>query len=330
MSFSNRVDQGYLSFAKGLVTEYNPLAAPEGTTSDELNMDIDTNGMVRIRRNPLEEVTDFRAGISTGKIVAAEHWERFDRFVYVLEMSNSTSSDVQTLNIVITPKDGLPVTEFLLPVDVVKAIYVEPDIKFVRDLCVIVAGGLPYVMMREPDGRYTVLNISIQIRDFKLLDDTFRISQRPGTINIEHRYNLLNSGWYQDRKVKNETKSVIDPIGFFHSVRNQYPSNADIPYLGDITDSDGDLVFDPSTFDNIDTGSTEAPRGHYIYSIRDIDRQSRHEGKGNDGSLEGSVIAIVEDGEVPGTGQPPDPGDPYVPPSSGYCDPLTGICRQEP
>lgn len=324
MSFSNRVDQGYLSFAKGLVTEYNPLAAPEGTTFDELNMDIDTDGLVRVRRNPMETVASFITGPSPSRIVSAAHWLRYDKFVLVLERFSSLPAGEQSLHIVITNKTGSPV-ELNFPINVKEEVYVEPDIKFIRDLCVIVVGGLPVVIAREPSGEYTMYNVNIQIRDFKLLEDGSRISQRPVSNNTEHLYNILNAGWYQHRRIKDTGKPVSDPIVFFNSVRSEYPSNADIPYLGDITDSDGDLVFDPASFDNINLGSTEAPRGHYIYSIRDIDRPARVTDKNNDGSLDGSLTAILEDGEVPGTGSPPDPNDPYEPPI-WYCDPVTGNC----
>lgn len=329
MSFSNRVDQGYLSFARGLVTEYNPLAAPEGTTSDELNMDIDTDGLVRVRRNPMEAVASFSTGPSPSRIVSAAHWLRYDKFVLVLERFSSLPAGEQSLHIVITDKIGSPV-ELNFPINVKEEVYVEPDIKFIRDLCVIVVGGLPVVIAREASGEYTMYNVNVQIRDFKLLEDGSRISQRPASNTTEHLYNILNAGWYQHRRVKDTGKPVSDPIVFFESVRNEYPSNADIPYLGDITDSDGDLVFDPASFDNINLGSTEAPRGHYIYSIRDIDRPSRVTNKNNDGSLEGAVTAILEEGEVPGTGSPPDPNDPFVPPNSGYCDPVSGICTEIP
>lgn len=329
MSFSNRVDQGYLSFAKGLVTEYNPLSAPEGTTFDELNMDVDTNGLVRVRRNPMQTVASFSTGPSPCRIVSAEHWKRYDKFVYVLERFSSSSAGVQSVHIVVTNKTGSPV-ELNFPIDVPVEVYVEPDIKFVRDLCIIVVGGLPIVLMREASGNYSALNVNIQIRDFKLIEDGSRISQRPTTNNTEHVYNILNAGWYQHRKVKDAGKPVSDPIVFFESIRSEYPSNADIPYLGDITDGDGDLVFDPASFDNIDTGSTEAPRGHYIFSIRNIDRPSRVTTKTNDGSLEGSVVPILEDGDIPGTGLPPNPDTPYVPPDGGWCDPITGICNEVP
>lgn len=329
MSFSNRVDQGYLSFAKGLVTEFNPLAPPEGTTSDELNMDIDTNGMTRVRRKPVNEISRQTQSGFRGSVVFSSYWEHLDRVLAIFKYDTPLVAGETTLSILVFNPNVTDSIEITVPVQVADEVYVTPSVSYARGRAVIILGGLPLVLEKSATS-YNLYNVNILVRDFKLLNDGLRISQRPAALTDLHQYNLYNAGWYQHRKVQDTGKPVSDPVLFFNTKRSQYPSNADISYLGDVTDTDGELVFEPSSYDNIDTGSTEAPRGHYIYSIRDIDRESRRLNKDRDGSDASSLVAIIEDGDDPVTGDPPVPDNPWIPPEQGWCDPVTGLCWNIP
>ena len=330
MSYSQSVDQGYLSFARGLVTEYNPLQAPEGTTSDELNMDVDMEGMVRVRREPFLENSRHNISGVRGRLVVSEHWNDIGRNIFLLELEEDPlEPDKVRLSVVVTPDDGSNGVDITISVEVDKQVYVQPTISFTRKRAVIIVGGLPLILEKGATS-YNLYNVNILVRDFKLLDGGINITQRPSTMPSGHLYNLYNAGWWQHRKLDSGGKPVGDPVNHFHTVRGVYPSNADVSYLGDTTDADGDLVFTPTTYDNIDIGSTEAPRGHYIFSIRNIDRQSRVTNKNNDGSGIGSLISVVDDGADPETGDPIDPGTPWEPPGSGWCDPDTGVCTDIP
>ena len=78
MSFSQKVDQGYLSFARGLVTEINPLSTPEdlqGTTSDELNMIVDTDGMIRVRRDGFSIIPGLENEVQ-GTVLDVRYWRK--------------------------------------------------------------------------------------------------------------------------------------------------------------------------------------------------------------------------------------------------------------
>jgi hypothetical protein len=327
MSYGQKVEQGYLNFIKGLVTEINPLNAPEGTTSDELNMDLDTEGMVRIRRKPLAAQSSHTStAISNGKLVLSSCWEDIDKLLVVVEVDGVSTV---TLFIMVID-DGSDTIDYVFSLEVDKALYVRPSVTYARKRAIVILGGLPVVLQRESSGNFSVYNINILVRDFKLLPDGFRISERPITNPDVHKYNLLNAGWWQDRRLKDPT-GVADPIANFFTKRGKYPSNADVSYLGDISNQDGDLVFDPMTYDNIDTGSTEAPRGHYVYPIRNITRSLKLIDKTNDGTGDTSII-IVQDGTDPGTGDPIDPvapPEPWLPPEEGVCIPGQ-ICNEIP
>ena len=51
-----RGEKDYLGFVQVLNTEANPLAAPEGTTSDELNMELNHENGTRARRLGLARI----------------------------------------------------------------------------------------------------------------------------------------------------------------------------------------------------------------------------------------------------------------------------------
>jgi len=69
-----------------------------------------------------------------------------------------------------------------------------------------------------------------------------------------------------------------------------YPSNADIPVLGTKFNSSGERVFSSETlFENV-TGSSEAPRGHYIYDVEEsVTRQDTLENKFVDGAVASTI-----------------------------------------
>lgn len=327
MSFSNRTDQGYLSFAKGLVTEYNPLATPEGTTFDELNMDVDTDGFVRTRRQPLQAVSVTPLSGAVGTIEYAATWEDLDKILVIVKRD---ATDPVTgnflIDLMVYSGGSTPERELVLYFSIPQGQYVQPVITFLRKRALMILGGSP-ILVEKATTSYNVYEINLLVRDFKMLDDGLGTSVRPSDLSEEHQYNLYNAGWWQHRKLLS-TGAVGDPVSNFKTLRSSYPSNADISYLGDITDTDGDLKFKPAAFDNIDTGSTEAPRGHYIYSIIDINRDSRLVSKTNDGSQLATLNPILDDGVDPGTGQPPAPEDPVVPPPT-TCLPGE-ICTIEP
>jgi hypothetical protein len=327
MSFSSRVDQGYLSFAKGLVTEYNPLAPPEGTTFDELNMDVDTDGFVRVRRSPLTAESIQPISFAPGVIVTSAVWEDMDKVLVVhkLDELDEDTGNIKLELIIYDSSEDLDI-ELTLYFQVPPQQYVVPSLTFLRRRALMIIGGSPILI--EPTAEsYNVYELSLLVRDFKLLDDGLGTAVRPLTLEDDHLYNLYNSGWWQDRRLKS-TNAVGDPVTNFFTIRSRYPSNADISYLGDVTNNDGDLVFDPPAYDNIDLGSTEAPRGHYIFNISDIARAAKLSFKTLDGSQLSTLNLVLEDGLDPVTGDPPSPVNPTVPPP-GFCVP-GNPCTVEP
>lgn len=325
MSFSQKSETGYLSFAKGLATEVNPLSIPEelkGTTSDELNMTVDTDGLVRVRRPGLGLLGIPRQAV-TGRVLEVKLWRTGTCYV-VCSYDNVIVDDQYTCTTTFIDtsdpsKDRSYTTKVL-----VSDFLINPQIVFLRTKCMVTYGGRPLLFTREANKEFTIQYVDLYIRDFKLIPDNLTIEQRPGgSLTPEHKYNLLNAGWYQHRH-RLSPSGVGDPIDNFFAVRSVYPSNSDIAALGDTTDTNGDLKFDPASYDNLNIGSTEAPRGHYVYNIRQINRLVKT-GTGSadrfvDGSPSSTLSLLLDSGNTPGTSTPPtgdiDDGypEPPVPP----------------
>lgn len=323
MSFSQKSEIGYLSFAKGLATELNPLSTPEelkGTTSDELNMTVDTDGMVRVRRHGLSLLSVPRQNI-TGQVLEVKYWSKGTCYVVCSYDPTAVSGQYTCTTTFIDTSDPAKDRAYSTKV-LTDDFLTTPQVVFLRTKCMVTYGGRPLLFTREVSGEFTIHYVDLHIRDFKLIDDTLTVTERPVTLSNEHKYNLLNAGWYQYRKL-NSTGIAGDPIIDFQTIRSKYPSNADIPYLGDVSNSSGDLVFDPEEYDNVNVGSTEAPRGHYVFNIRNIDRAVKnltHADAIRDGAPSTTLSLLLLDGDDPTTGTPPtgdiDDGypEPPVPP----------------
>lgn len=319
-----RGEKDYLGFVQGLHTEANPLAAPEGTTSDELNMELNLEKGTRSRRLGLESFSGDKtfapADYSTNPFVVmntqgAYYWEAEGRYVTVTRYSKSDDGIASTIRI----HDASYNTEFEFTVDTPDD--VKPSFVEIRSRLVVTLGTAP-VLIERSNGTFNVYIINLYIRDFTLVDDDLMLGQRPGVLSNEHKYNLYNAGWYKDR-VLNSTGAKGDPISEFYTAQSLYPSNADIVYLGDVVDGGSGLEkFTPAALDNIDIGSTEAPRGHYVYNIRDITRSGKLVSKADDGALSSSVTQVILDGSDTGAGtgsggsvwdDPPLPPGTYLP-----------------
>lgn len=93
-----------------------------------------------------------------------------------------------------------------------------------------------------------VTSVTIQIRDFKGMEDSLAIDARPSTLSNEHKYNLLNQGWDNGK------------ITTYYNSASTYPSNAQSWVYG--KDSNDD--FSAAVLNKQDFGTSPAPRGRYI------------------------------------------------------------------
>lgn len=316
-----RGEKDYLGFVQGLNTEANPLAAPEGTTSDELNMELNLENGTRARRLGLARIHSADLKFTPSGVTAPDFqvqgvffWEAIKKYVTVFRYSDE--EDKKVSSIVVHNSDYDIEFEFVVdtPDDV------PPSFVDIRSRLVITLGTAP-VLLQPVEDSYDAYVLTLYVRDFSLLDDSLSIGDRPSTLTDEHKYNLYNAGWYKERVLGSGSKG--DPVTYFKSEIGLYPSNADIAALGDSVDSSsGKEEFDPEALDNIDLGSTESARGHYVYSIRNIDRNSKLTAKGSDGAVGSTATKIIEDGTDTGQGggtggstwyDPPIPEGGFIP-----------------
>lgn len=107
--------------------------------------------------------------------------------------------------------------------------------------------------------------ITLQIRDFEGDSaDSNAIDTRPtstlAALDVHHRYNLQNQGW--------TTTNLTD----WDTSQTTMPSNADINYL--FKNSSDAFDFTNTQLNKVVTGNTPAPKGHYILTVWDQDRDT--------------------------------------------------------
>lgn len=118
----------------------------------------------------------------------------------------------------------------------------------------------------------TATNITIKIRDFEGdTADPYAVSERPtatlAALNVNHKYNLYNQGWLQPVTA---TATATANLAAWDTSQTTMPSNADIMW----TFKNSSDVFSMSTIDNVIRGNTPAPKGHYILTLSNQDRDT--------------------------------------------------------
>ena len=280
----SRGDKEYILPFNGLNTEVNLLHFPQEFAVDVLNMVPDYNPqMVRPRK-----------GVSTTGSVA------------LVETRNASAHDVAINSFLWENVNDDPNKNFIV-VQVGRYLYFFDDTTYVAnteriDLNDVLSGtaegtllllestrveftnvkgnlmactnAINPTLLRYTGSAIEATEIILQQRDLLGIDDGYEVDERPtGAITDDHKYNLYNQGWYQQRRLASGSTTVSDPIASFFSAftPNVNPSNSDIPFLGMVEDA-GDLIFDPEWLRDQTFGSTPSAKGHYIVDVFAIDR----------------------------------------------------------
>lgn len=349
-----RGEKDYLSLLLGLNTEANPLAFPEGFTTDEKNFLLDKSGDVRIRRKGLENSAADQTFVSSNTfplLSGAFYWRELDVILIVV----ATLSDEVVVRVHRNDADFTYVDEYEID-STAGALYIPSFSPILSGVVITGSGGNNYVkpilLQKTSSGDIEIYSTQLYFRDFDLIDDNLSISERPNGLTDEHTYNLYNAGWYADRRSES-TLAFVDPLDLFepqfvepnpfdsttfvapdlmqinstsvgfldikplstvivtnsssnngtyivdnYTVIDQdnveiefveqtivnegptagveieystgsFPSNADIPVLGLKSDGSGNEVFSPGTLFETVLGSSEAPRGHYVFDVEE-------------------------------------------------------------
>lgn len=141
-----------------------------------------------------------------------------------------------------------------------------------------------------------VTAIDIKIRDFAGVDDGLTLNERPvesvaslKTNDPEHYYNLLNQGWYHGSTgtVGVDTGATLNQ---WDAARTDLPSNADSVALFRSSETD---AFDNAVLLANSPGSTPAPRGHFILSATEQDRNTAMTAEGFTGATLGVTASFI-------------------------------------
>lgn len=284
----------YIGLTGGLITEASPLNFPEGATADEVNFVLDLNGMVRARRKGLEDTVTPREEVllplSLPRFEEVMYWQSADLFVFVYSVLGDT------------PQKELRVLKNDSSFTLVGSVSLDAS-----DETVSMAESTEYLVVTTGESTPPVLleyvkqfdsvrlnTLDLYIRDFELVESLNAVSVRPGTFNYtdDHEYNLLNAGWYAERRLES-TGLLGDPITDFFNSEALYPSTADIAYLGVKFDADADQEkFSSDTLKETIIGNSVAPRGHYIYSIGDFERTDKLNNPEQDGTPNSTITQL--------------------------------------
>jgi hypothetical protein len=261
----------YVNLAKGLLTEVSPLSFPDGATSNELNFTINKDGLVRERRkgfsyiyplntfagaaSKLENLFYWRGSKYAIAILTNDVPETFLR-VHAIDANFTAVADVKIADAVVSTQIA-ELTNFLV---------------------ITLSNNDKPVLLEYFDATDTIVvnTISLHVRDFELVNDELSASENPAALTDNHKYNLYNAGWFISKKDQDQSGyPLTNTVTTYFNAFSNYPSNADSVGVGMITNSDGELTFDPEYVRDAGLGNSLSPRGHYVFPIDTYNRGSK-------------------------------------------------------
>lgn len=268
------------NFVKGLVTEATGLTFPENACTETFDCEFDRTG--KVSRRPGIDAEDSHTDSTQtliGKTIATYIWRN------VAGEGDVSFEVVQLGNILHFYKavgdSGLSVNKHATTIDLTA--HVPAGITTVATIeCQFTSGngllfvtnsnGTTFYIEYDPNADTLVANdITIQFRDFEGdTTDANAVDSRPAValagLSAAHRYNLLNQGW------------TTTTLTSWDTARADMPSNCDVPWY--FKNSSDNFDFASSTHNVADQviGNSPAPKGHYIYSIYNVDRNGNFAG----------------------------------------------------
>lgn len=258
------------SFVQGLVSDATGLNYPENACTETYNCVFSFDGSVTRRLGFEFEGNHGTKSINrSGAAVSSYVWRnsgtselslfvlQVGATVYFYEMddpSGTISSQALSSTVALTGVSG------------------APDVAPVE--CQFTEGnGLLFILHPYCDPRYvsynpstqtvTATTITLKIRDFEgATADPYGVDERPtsdyASLNVHHKYNLLNQGW------------TTANLTTWDGGRTDMPSNADVMwYFKNASDA-----FDLAVVNNQVIGNTAAPKGHFILTLANQDRNT--------------------------------------------------------
>jgi hypothetical protein len=279
-----RGDKEYVLPMKGLNTESNLLHFPQEFTPDVNNMEVDYSPqIVRPRRGVAKTGTITLAETRTiGDQDIAIHsflWEavgkdpdknfivvQVGRYIYFFDDGDFTAHYKR--------KDLNDLLSGTVEGTLILAEPTRVDFCNVKGNLLMCSAQIDPVVFRFDGTDIEGTSLVLKQRDMLGVEDGLETDERPTTLSDDHKYNLLNQGWYLARRNTSGSQTTVDPITEFYNNytgTKYYPSNSDIPFLG-MVEEEGDLIFDPEWLRDQTFGSTPAAKGHYTLDVFNLDR----------------------------------------------------------
>jgi hypothetical protein len=260
------------NFKGALITEATGLNFPENACTETFNCIHDEKGRTR-RRLGFDYELDYDTNTVNreGKVITGYTWNNVNGDGAVSLRVTQIGSTLYFYNIT----DSGALSDKLLATTVDLTTYkagtdVDPGLNECQ-----FASGQGFLLVVHPqlepfycsyDAETEVITpteITINIRDFKGVDDGYTVTERKteslGTVSAAHKYNLFNQGWYFN---SNAALTAWD------SARTDLPSNSDVWWFFKNSSDE----FDATTVANVFTGNAPAPKGHYILDVHNQDR----------------------------------------------------------
>lgn len=252
----------YFNFVGGLNTEGSALNNPENTADVLENFIVELNGTLRKRPGLAISGTLVTDGfglvdvplVSVHEWVTAVRGSRAEFFVVqvgsiltVTSVDGSTVVRIGTVSLDTYKRAGVATTgSYRISASSGKGYF-------------FVASKEIYPFYIQYDSDTNVLShkaISIHIRDFYGRDDGLALAEHPTTLTEDHRYNLYNQGWQEEKIQKHKQK-----LGY-------YPSNAEVWVYGKLLDpQDEEMQFHPKLLAQEAFGNSPAPKGHFVLNV---------------------------------------------------------------
>lgn len=304
------LNQDYLVPYRGINTEANPLAFPEGFCLDALNVEAAYDPLRIQPRRGLKLTSGFiniddYSTFGGEDAIVSEVWTGVGedpnldflvmQFGYKLMFFEITNGNPMEY-----PRGTFDLDDYDVPTDAFdfSAAKQTVDMVPVKGALVVVGESIPPLLFTYDGTDISVTKINLKIRDVYGVDDGLYVSERPSTLTDEHKYNLENQGWYENLHTGGDVEQ--DPITYFNTEVGDYPSNADNISVGIVEGTDGDTgrrVFKPKYLKDFELGNSPTPKGHYIVDPFNVQRQ---------GILDGTVSGDDKTGGNSDTGGLPD------------------------
>ena len=269
------------NFSKGLITEATGLNFPENAVTETLNCVYEPKGISR-RRLGIDYEDSFQVHAiadlytTNGGAYSEFVWNTVNNdgsLSFLVQQVGDTVRFFEVGNGALT--DNLETFEINLIT--YKTTATASDVY--QNQCSF-ASGAGYLIITHPfvsplfveysfsGNTITTTAITIEVRDFDGVDDSLDVDERPTpTLTDAHEYNLLNQGW--GVTVRADT-GVAVALDYWDAQRTDFPSNADVWWL--FKDTAEEL--NSSWIDRFVRGTTQAPKGYFIYDAFDVDRNT--------------------------------------------------------